>query len=136
MSQAHAEDGAGGEEQTLGQLVATAERDIVHLVRTEIDLAKMEITADLKRGGVSGGLLGGAGFFIYVSLLFLSVAAALAIGLAIPAVLGFLIIGALYLLLAVMFALVGLRNVRKLNKAELTRKSLHDILSLFRRGRS
>lgn len=135
MSQADA-GGKSPDERTLGELVAAAERDIAHLVRSEIDLAKMELGADFKRGGVSGGLLGGAGFLVYVAVLFFSVAAALALGLVIPLALGFLVVGAVYLLLATGLGLTGLSNLKKLTRAELTRKSLQDILSLFKRPAS
>lgn len=142
MSQIHAEPASGeaAEDKTLGQLVAGAERDIVHLVRSEIDLAKAEITADVKRGGLGGGLLGGAGFFGYVALLFLSIGASLAIAAVLPIptgfafAVGFGIIGGLYLLGAALLALIGISNFKKLNKVRRTKQSLQDTMAVLKRG--
>lgn len=137
MSQIHAEPASreSAEDKTLGELVALASADVSHLVRSEIDLAKAEITADLKRGGLGGGLLGGAGFFGYVALLFLSIAAALALGIVLPAAAGFAIVGALYLLGAALLGLMGISNFRKLNKVRRTKQSLQDTMALFKRGK-
>lgn len=135
MSHIHAEPASGEatEDKTLGQLVASAERDIVHLVRSEIDLAKAEVTADIKRGGMGGGLLGGAGLFGYVAMLFLSIAASLALGLVLPVAAGFAIVGGLYLLLAAVLALIGLNNFKKLNKARRTKQTFQDTMSIVKR---
>lgn len=136
MAHIHAEPASGEatEDKTLGQLVTSAERDIVHLVRSEIELAKAEITADVKRGGMGGGLLGGAGFFGYVALLFLSIAAALALGLVLPVAAGFAIVGALYVLAAAVLALAGMSNFKKLNKVRRTKKTFQDTMTLVKRG--
>ena len=47
-------------ERTLGQLVADATQDVSTIVRSEIDLAKAEITADAKQAGKGAGMLVGA----------------------------------------------------------------------------
>ncbi len=137
MAQTEAEPATAeaSEDKTLGQLVALAERDLAHLLRSEIELAKAEITADLKRGGLGGGLLGGGLFFIYVAVLFLSVTAALALGLVLPTVVGFAIIGGLYLLLGALLALVALVNVRRLNLARRTRQTIQEAIALLKRGK-
>ena len=51
-----------GPERTLGQLVADATADISTIVRSEIALAKAEITGEAKIAGKGAGLLGGAAF--------------------------------------------------------------------------
>lgn len=136
MSQIHAEPASGesAEDKTLGELVSLVSRDVSHLVRAEIDLAKVEITADIKRGGVGGGLLGGAGFFGYVALLFLSAAAAFAIAIVLPLWAGFAIIGGLYLLLAALLALMGISNFKKLNKVQRTKQSVQETIAWAKRG--
>ena len=52
---------AGGE-QSLGDLVALAAKDVSQLVRYEIDLAKTELKGDVKRVGLAAALAGVAGF--------------------------------------------------------------------------
>jgi hypothetical protein len=53
---------AGGD-QSLGDLVALAAKDVSQLVRYEIDLAKTELRGDIKRAGWAG-LLGGIAAFV------------------------------------------------------------------------
>ena len=48
------------QERTLGQLVASATEDISTLIRSEIALAKAEVSVQVKKAGVGGGLLAGA----------------------------------------------------------------------------
>lgn len=138
MSHTHAEPATGEaiEDRTLGELMALVSRDVSHLVRSEIDLAKAEVAADAKRGAVSGGLFGAAAFLGYFALLFLSVAAALAIGLVLPTVLGFLIIGGAYLLATLLFAWLGAGNLRRLNKARRTLRSIRATVALVKRSES
>jgi hypothetical protein len=60
-------------EQSLGDLVALATKDLSKLIRYELDLAKSELRSDLRRVAVSGALFGIAAFFglgILVALFF------------------------------------------------------------------
>mgnify|MGYP001313761838 CR=1 FL=1 len=51
-----------GADQSLGDLVALAAKDVSQLIRYEIDLAKTELRGDLKRVGLAGALAGVAAF--------------------------------------------------------------------------
>ncbi len=46
---------AGVTDQSIGDLVSVAARDISQLVRYELDLAKLELKADAKRLGIGAG---------------------------------------------------------------------------------
>ena len=48
---------ASGTDQSIGDLVSVAARDVSQLVRYELDLAKLELKADAKRVGIGGALL-------------------------------------------------------------------------------
>ena len=48
---------ASGTDQSIGDLVSVAARDISQLVRYELDLAKLELKADVKRVGIGGALI-------------------------------------------------------------------------------
>jgi uncharacterized membrane protein YqjE len=52
-----------GSDQSLGDLVSLAAKDVSQLVRYEIDLAKSELRSELKRVAVSGVLFAIAAFF-------------------------------------------------------------------------
>jgi hypothetical protein len=113
---------SGGDQQSLGELVAVATRDLSLLVHKEIELAKTEISGELKRAGIGAGLLGGAGFVGFFALLMLSVSGALAIadGGDIPLWAGFLCMGALYGGGAGLFALLGLGQVVRIGPPKRT----------------
>ncbi|HLZ38243.1 MAG TPA: phage holin family protein [Mycobacteriales bacterium] len=115
------------EQQTLGQLVASASRDLSQLVRSEIELAKAELRVDIRRAGMGGAIFGAAGFLLLVAALFLSVALAYGIAaLGLPLGVGFLLVGVLYLLVAGLFALVALRTVKRIEPPHRTIKTVKD----------
>ncbi len=51
-----------GDQQSLGDLVALAAKDVSQLIRYEIDLAKSELKADAKRAAFTGALFGFSAF--------------------------------------------------------------------------
>jgi len=116
------------DEQSLGELVAVATRDLSLLVHKEMELAKTEISTELKRAGIGAGLLGGAGFIGVFAMLFLAVAAALGIadGADIPVWAGFLIIGGAFGGGAGLFAVLGLGKVVKVGPPQRTIRTVKD----------
>jgi hypothetical protein len=118
------------DDQTIGELIASATRDLSLLVHKEVELAKTEIAAELKRAGIGAGLLGGAGFVGYFALLLLSVAAALGVadGFDIPVWAGFLVVGGLYAAAAGLFAMLGLGKVVKVGPPQRTIRTVKDDL--------
>src|SRR5262249_61708206 len=76
-TQARAEPASTGDDQSLGDLVALAAKDVSQLIRYEIDLAKTELRADIKRGAMAGALFGFAAFVACLVLVLLSFALAL-----------------------------------------------------------
>ena len=116
------------QDQSLGELVASATRDLSLLVHKEVELAKAEISAEVKRAGIGAGFLGGAGFTGFFTLTFLSVALALGISAAadIGEWAGFLIVGAAYGLLAGLLALLGLSKVTKVKPPQRTIRTVKD----------
>ena len=63
-----------GADQSLGDLVALATKDVSQLIRYEIDLAKTELRGDMKRVGLAAGLGGFSFFFGCLVLVFLGFA--------------------------------------------------------------
>jgi hypothetical protein len=95
-------------EPTIGQLVASASRDMSTLVRKEIELAKLEVGTGLKYTGKGAGMFAGAAFFGLFGLGFLLTALAwglVALGLA--SWLAFLIVALLLFVIAAILARVG-----------------------------
>ena len=101
-------------ERTLGQLVADATQDVSSIVRSEITLAKAEISADAKAAGKGAGMFAGAGvmgFLGVILLLFAVVYALVAVG--VPTWLAFLVVAVVLFVVAGILALAGRRSVRQ-----------------------
>jgi hypothetical protein len=115
-------------DQSLGDLVAAATRDLSLLVHKEIELAKTEIAEEVKRAGIGAGFLGGAGFVGLFAFVFLSVAAALAIaeGADLPFWVGFVCIGGAFGGLAGLLAVAGLGKVVKVRGPQRTIRTVRD----------
>ena len=106
---------------TLGKLVMDAQRDISSLISKEIQLAKSEIKVSVKHGGVGIGLFAGAAFLGLLAVIMLSVAIAYFIhwnGAGLDLHWAFLIVFALYLLIAGVLAFIGLKQVKQVKAPE------------------
>jgi uncharacterized membrane protein len=128
-----------GTDQSIGDLVSVAARDISQLVRYEIDLAKLELKSDVKRAGIGAGLL--AIIVFAACLLLMLLCFALAYGLnAIGAPGGmwgaFLWVAVAVVLLIVVAGLVALLVVKRLTKMRKTRQSVADNVGLLRHAKS
>jgi hypothetical protein len=95
-------------------------------MRSELELAKLEIKRDVVAAGKGAGGLGAAGFTGVLGLIFLSIAAAYALGRVVPLGTGFLIVGVLYLLVAAVAGLVGLKSFKKMSPPTRTIETLKD----------
>jgi Putative Actinobacterial Holin-X, holin superfamily III len=108
------------EEPTIGRLVADASRDLSALIRGEIALAKSELKISVRAGGVGAGLLGAAAFLGLLAVILLSIAIAYFIDM-IPGIntaVAFLIVFALYLLVAGILALIGVKKLKQVGPPE------------------
>jgi uncharacterized membrane protein YqjE len=125
---------ASGTDQSIGDLVSVAARDISQLVRYELDLAKIELKADVKRLGIGGALLGMGAFVGCLVLVLLCFAFAYGLNaLHIWLWASFLIVAGTCVLLTAIAALVGITMVRKLTGMSKTRSSLSEGVSMLRR---
>ena len=104
---------------TIGRLVADATRDISTLVSQEIALAKSELKVSVKAGGIGVAFFAAAGFLAVLAVIMLSVAFAYFIhwaGLGLHW--SFLIVFAVYLLLAGLLGFLGVKKVKKVRAPE------------------
>lgn len=100
------------QERTLGQLVASATQDISTLIRGEIALAKAEVSGQVKKAGLAGGLLAGAGVIVFFAVFFIFMTIAEVIGIWLPRWAGFLIVTGLMLAAAGALAAIGIRKFK------------------------
>jgi uncharacterized membrane protein YqjE len=114
-------------EPSVGELVRRASEHVSTLVRSEIELAKTELSGTVKRAGVGGGMLAAAGVIALFSVPFLFVVIAevlVAIGL--WRWLAYLIVWVVFLLIAGVLALLGRAQLKKMKAPERTIRTAKD----------
>lgn len=104
-----------GPERTIGQLVADATHDVQGIFRSEIALAKAEVSTGAKIMGKGAGLLGGAAFLGLLGLIFLFHMLAQVIAVWLPIWAGY---GIVTLLLFIIAAVLGILGKNALAKAK------------------
>lgn len=123
------------EDPTIGKLVADASRDISSLLRNEIALAKSELRVSVKNGGTGLGLFGAAGFLAVMALIMLSVAFAYLLSMTgLHLAWCFLIVFAVYLLLAGLLGFLGVRKVKKVRAPERAIHQAQETSTILKRG--
>ena len=127
-------DGADGQ-QSLGDLVAGAAKDMSQLVRYEISLAKSELKMDARRLGIAAALAV-VGRFVGCLLVVL-LCFAFAYGLEAAGIwlwAAFLIVAGTCLVLIGLAGLIAYGRIRKVTGMKMTRKTVVDDLSMLRRN--
>jgi len=122
-----------GDDQSLGDLVALAAKDVSQLIRYEIDLAKTELRDDVQRVGLAAALSGVAAFVACLVLVLLSIALAFGlVALGIWAWAAFLIVSGVYVLFAALVLGIAYLRVRRLSGLNKTRKTVTEGLEMLR----
>lgn len=122
-------------EASVGSLVSLAVKDITQLIRYELDLAKLELKADVRRLGLGGALLGVAAFVLCLVLMLLCFALAYGlITLGIWDWAAFLITAGTCVVLAGLAVLLGIVMMKRLGGLARTRRTVQDDLAVLRRG--
>ena len=123
------------EEPTIGRLIADTTRDFSTLVRDEIALAKSELKVSVKAGGISIAMFVVAVFLVLLSIVMLSIAFALFLdwwfaGTATS----FLIVFAVYVLIAALLGWIGVRKTKQIKAPEQTIESVKETTQVLKRG--
>ena len=119
---------------TIGRLVTDATRDISALINKEIQLAKSELKVSVRAGGTGVGLFAAAAFLVLLAIVMFSMALAYLIhwnGDGLDLQWAFLIVFAVYLLIAALLGFIGYRKVRQvrppdraIEQAQQTKRAL------------
>jgi uncharacterized membrane protein len=117
---------------TLGQLVAEASRDLSALIQAEVQLAKSELSFSAKAGGIGTAMFFVAGFMAAIVLILASIGFALILDLWLPVSASFFIIAGVYLLIAAIVVLVGVRLIKKVKAPTATIETAKEIPAAFR----
>ncbi|MGR7025066.1 phage holin family protein [Geodermatophilus sp. URMC 62] len=125
---------AGTDDPSVGALVQSAMADVSTLIRSEIELAKAEISRSAKKAGVSVGLFAVAGVLLAFAGIYLFVTLAeFLTWLGLPRWVSYLIVTVLLLVVAGIAGLIGLRMVKKIDKPERTMESLRELPEVMHR---
>ena len=130
-------DGADGQ-QSLGELVALAAKDMSSLVRAEISLAKSEFKMDAKRIGFAAVIAVVVLFVacLIVVLLCFALAYGLVAAFDIPIYAGFLCTVGACLLISVIAVAIAYLVIRRVTGMKMTRKTVMDDIGMLRRNDS
>lgn len=100
-------DGRTDARPSIGELVSMMTDQVSRLVRSEIQLAKVELSEKAKHAGLGAGLLAGAALFGFFAFALLLTTAVLALANVVPAWLSALIVAVVLLVVAGVLALIG-----------------------------
>ena len=133
---AHREPVTNEEEPTIGKLVVDASRDVSTLVKYELELLKSELKVSVKAGGIGIAMFAAAGFLLVLAIIMLSVAFAYFITMIfdIDLAWSFLIVFAVYLLIAAGLIAIGVKKVKEVKAPEKTIEQAKEIPSAFKRS--
>jgi hypothetical protein len=122
-------------QQSLGELVALAAKDMSSLVRYEISLAKSELKMDARRIGIAAALAV-VGLFV-ACLLVVLLCFAFAYGLVAAGIwtwAAFLIVAGTCLLLIGLAGLIAYIIIRRVTGMKMTRRTVMDDIGMLRRS--
>jgi hypothetical protein len=119
--------GSNKEDATIGELVATASRDVSLLIRQEVELAKTEVKAAATSAGLGAAFLGAAAFLGFFAFGAITVAAAEGLHAAgIGIAYSYLIVTGVYLIVAAVLALFGKARLDKVGPPQRTIQTVKD----------
>jgi uncharacterized membrane protein YqjE len=121
------------EDKSLGTLVAEASSGVSRLIKSEMELAKMELAVDAKKALTGTALFSVAVVVLAPVIILLAIAFAYGlVALGIWHWAAFLIVAAVYTLVAALLGLIGYRYFRRIKGATRTRRTLRDLPGAFR----
>ncbi len=98
---------------SLGELFGKLTADVGGLFRKEIQLVKLETKEEAARAGKAAGVLGGAAVVAYLAAILLSFAVVWALGEVMHLALAFLLVGAVYVVVAAVLASMGRARMKQ-----------------------
>ena len=125
---------AKDDNRSVGDLVSDAINDLTQLVKFQVDLAKVELRADMRRLGLSGALIATSVFTAFLVLVMLCFA--LAYGLQTVGIwdwASFLIVAAVCVVLIAAAAGIVYLKMKRMSGLRKTRESVQRDLTLLRR---
>ena len=131
----HNQPGSHYDEPTIGKLVADASRDISSLIQGEIELAKSELRASVRAGGMGAGFFAAAVLLVLLATVMVSISFALFLTMTgLDAAWSFLIVFGAYVLIAVIFAFAGRHKLKQLGPPQAAIDEANKTKQILSRG--
>ena len=111
---------------SVGDLLGRVTDDFNHLVRSHLELAKIEIKEEVTKAGKGAGMLTGAAFAGYLTLTLLSFAAAWGLSEVVPEGVAFLIVGLVWAAVTAVLALTGKKELQQVQPPPQTRETIQE----------
>jgi hypothetical protein len=113
-------------EKSVGELFGELTADFGHLMRQELELAKVETRQQIGRSAKAAGMFGGAGLGSWMAALFLSFALAWLLDQEMNQALAFAIVGAAWAIVAAVMFAAGKRAAKLIEPLPETTKTLKE----------
>lgn len=111
----------------IGDLVKDATTQVSTLIRSEVELAKTEISGSAKKAGIAAGLFGGAGVILAYSSFFFFFFLAELLDNWMPRWFAFLVVFLIMFVLVAVLAVVGVKFIKGVKKPAATIQSVSDL---------
>jgi hypothetical protein len=108
----YSDSGTDPGDMSIGQIIGEISDDLSKLFRQEVELAKAEVRQEATKAGKAAGMLGGAGFAGYMTVLLASFAVVFGLGNVIDLGWAALIVAVIWAAVAAVLYAVGRKKLR------------------------
>jgi uncharacterized membrane protein YqjE len=113
-------------EASVGDLLSRLTDDFGQLVRSHVELAKVEIKEEVSRAGKGAGMLTASALAAYLTITLLSFAAAWGLTEVVPEGVAFLIVGLVWAAITAVLALSGKKELQQVKAPPQTRETIQE----------
>jgi uncharacterized membrane protein YqjE len=106
---------AQAEDASFGELVGRLSSDLSDLIRSEMELARIEVKEEVGKAGRAAGMLGSGGLLAYLALTMLAMAAAWGLAEVVEPGWAFLIVGVIVAAAAAVLMVAGRNRLREVD---------------------
>ena len=110
----------------VGELLSKVTDDFSQLVRTHVELAKVEIKEEVSKAGKGAGMLTASALAAYLTVTLLSFAAAWGLSEVVPEGAAFLIVGLVWAAITAVLALSGKKELQSVKAPPQTKQTIQE----------
>jgi fatty acid desaturase len=115
-------------DQSLGELASDLTTELGQLFRAEVELAKVEATAEAKAAAVAAGALAAAGLAALLAVAWASIALVHLLDESMPRGLAWVVVAAMWAVVAIILLIIGKRRLSRIRPFPETTETLKEDL--------